>query len=234
MPKFLRRQFDRLTHFVVHKILGVHDSPHRIALGVAIGIFVAWTPTIGFQMAITIFLATLCRANKVVGVPLVWISNPATLWLYIPNYLLGCWLLQEEPSTDRLIRALGQAFGINDNSIKERFIVLVQTLWDVLAPLMLGSVIIGAALGVICYVATYRGVLAYHRWRQHAAPRPDEAMAPADEGGAPVAPVAEGAAPAALPAEESAGQATPMNEVPAPELAVEPARQDAAGETSRS
>lgn len=168
---FLRRQVERLCHFVVHKILGVHDSPHRIALGVAIGIFVTWTPTIGFQMALTLLLSTLLRANKVVGVPLVWISNPATLWIYIPNYLLGCWLLREEPSTDRLVNALIQAFGVNDNGLRERFVVLVQTLWDVLAPLMLGSVIVGAILGAICYLATYQGVLAYHRWRRQVAPR---------------------------------------------------------------
>lgn len=168
---FLRRHLERLRHFVVHKILGVHDSPHRIALGVAIGIFVAWTPTIGFQMALTVLLATILRANKVVGVPIVWISNPATLWIYIPNYLLGCWLLREEPSTDRLVNALIQAFGVNDNGLRERFVVLVQTLWDVLAPLMLGSAIIAAILGAICYVATYQGVLAYHRWRRQVAPR---------------------------------------------------------------
>lgn len=171
MWKFVRRQFDRLCRFIVDKILGVHDSPHRIALGVAIGIFITWTPTIGFQMALTVFLATILRANKVVGVPIVWLSNPATLWIYIPNYLLGCWLLQEDPSTDRLIASLAQAFGLNDNGIKERFFVLIQTLWDVLAPLMLGSVIIGAILGAICYVATYQGVLAYHRWRARTAPQ---------------------------------------------------------------
>lgn len=165
---FLCRQLERLRHFVVNKILGVHDSPHRIALGVAIGIFVTWTPTIGFQMALTVLLSTLLRANKVVGVPLVWISNPATLWIYIPNYLLGCWLLREEPSTDRLVNALIQAFGVNDNGLRERFVVLVQTLWDVLAPLMLGSVIVAALLGALCYAATYRGVLAYHRWRGRA------------------------------------------------------------------
>ncbi|GEM_PF-817136 len=158
MANYLKKQALRLKTFVVDKILGVHDSPHRIALGVAIGIFVTWTPTIGFQMALTLALSTLFRANKVVGVPLVWISNPATLWIYIPNYLLGCRLLGEKPSTDVLLAALSKAFGVNESGLKERFMTVVQTLWDVLAPLMLGSVIIGALLGVLCYAATYKGV----------------------------------------------------------------------------
>lgn len=165
MQNHLKRQAARLKTFVVDKILGVHDSPHRIALGVAIGIFVAWTPTIGFQMALALALSTLFRANKVVGVPLVWISNPATLWIYIPNYILGCRLLGVTPTTDRLLAALVKAFGINESGLKERFLTVVQTLWDVLAPLMLGSVIIGAALGALCYAATYKGVKVFQARR---------------------------------------------------------------------
>ncbi|MDR0964996.1 MAG: DUF2062 domain-containing protein [Myxococcales bacterium] len=171
MSSFLRRQFARLRHFVVHKILGIDDSPHRIALGVAIGIFITWMPLIGFQMALTLFFATLLRANKVVGVPLVWISNPATLWIYIPNYVLGCWLLGEAPSVERLTGALGQAFGLGALGLKERGILLFQTLWDTFAPLMLGSVIIGAVLAAISYVATRRGVHAYRRYHHRAAPK---------------------------------------------------------------
>jgi len=62
----------------VDRVLQVHDTPHRIGLGVATGIFVAWTPTVGFQMALTVALAWLVGANKVVGVPFVWISCPPT------------------------------------------------------------------------------------------------------------------------------------------------------------
>jgi len=47
----------RLKRFLVHNVLHVDDTPHRIALGVAIAIFVTWTPTIGFQMLLTIALA---------------------------------------------------------------------------------------------------------------------------------------------------------------------------------
>ena len=174
LANYLKRQAKRLRTFVVDKILGVHDSPHRIALGVAIGIFVTWTPTIGFQMALTVALSALFRANKVVGVPLVWISNPATLWMYIPNYLLGCRLLGETPSTDMLLAALSKAFGVNESGLKERFMTVVQTLWDVLAPLMLGSVIIGGILGVLSYAATYKGVQVFQAKRAAAGAPPAE------------------------------------------------------------
>ena len=53
----LRFIANRLKTFFIYRVLHVDDTPHRIALGVAAGIFIAWTPTIGFQMLLTILLA---------------------------------------------------------------------------------------------------------------------------------------------------------------------------------
>ena len=71
--------------------------PHRLALG----LFLAWTPAIGLQML-------ALRANVVVGIPMVWISNPVTMGpIYLWNYLLGRKILsffheQPETGTDEL------------------------------------------------------------------------------------------------------------------------------------
>ncbi|HCF60630.1 MAG TPA: hypothetical protein DFS52_21850, partial [Myxococcales bacterium] len=157
----------RVRHVIVDGVLGVHDTPHRIALGVAIALFIAWTPTIGFQMGLTLFFATLLRANKVVGVPFAWLTNPATLWLYIPNYLLGCWLLGEPADITRLVAALGKMFALS-GSVSERLAGLGDVLEGFLAPLWLGSVIVGLLLGALGYLAVFRGVLAYRR--RHPAP----------------------------------------------------------------
>mgnify|MGYP001008765280 CR=1 FL=1 len=42
--------------FFLHQVLHCDDSPHRLALGAALGTLVAFTPTIGFQMAIVVLL----------------------------------------------------------------------------------------------------------------------------------------------------------------------------------
>ena len=70
--------WEKARNILVHRVLGVDDSPHRIALGVAVAFFVAWTPTLGFQMVLAIALATVLRANKAVTVPIVWLTNPVT------------------------------------------------------------------------------------------------------------------------------------------------------------
>ena len=72
--------------FIVHRVLHADDTPHRIALGVAAGLFIGLTPTVGFQMVLAVALAAALRANKVVCIPMVWITNPFTI---IPIYISG-------------------------------------------------------------------------------------------------------------------------------------------------
>jgi hypothetical protein len=157
----------RLQAFFIYRVLHVDDRPHRIALGVAIGIFVTWTPTMGFQMLLTLALAWLLGANKLVGIPFVWISNPLTAApIYYPNFMLGRWLLggqYEPPKFGRVLLAGGDTFV-------EAWINRVQAWWEatyhVLAPLWVGSVIIGLVLGAATYVTIRYAVVAYRRARR--------------------------------------------------------------------
>ena len=157
----LRFMANRLKRFFIYRVLHVDDTPHRIALGVAIGIFVTWTPTIGFQMVLCLALAALFGANKLVGLPFVWISNPLTLWaIYGPNYLLGRWLLGGNRPAPDFIRAAAWTGGW-----VERIRVWWTETWHVFGPLWLGSIIMGLLLGSITYVLVYRAVVFYRRHR---------------------------------------------------------------------
>ncbi|MDA1054245.1 MAG: DUF2062 domain-containing protein [Planctomycetota bacterium] len=85
-----RSAWRKCRRFVLHSVLHTDDPPARLALGAAIGMFFMFTPTFGFQMLLVVFVAWLLRANKAVGLPIVWISNPATMIiLYYPCYYIG-------------------------------------------------------------------------------------------------------------------------------------------------
>jgi hypothetical protein len=78
------------TRFVKFRILHVDDTPQRIARGMAVGLWVAFTPLMGFHMLIALGLSILFRANKALAIALVWLSNPFTLIpVYLPAYLVG-------------------------------------------------------------------------------------------------------------------------------------------------
>jgi len=155
----------RLKDFFVNKVLGVHDTPHRIALGVGIGIFITWLPVIGAQMVLIVFFSVLFRANKVVGAPFAWITNPATLWIYIPNYFLGCKVMGSTYDVDVLWDGLTKAFGLNTGSFHERCVGVWNALVAVFWPLFVGSAIVGGILGVITYFIIRRAVIKFRHFR---------------------------------------------------------------------
>ena len=153
----------RFVSFFIHRVVHVRDTPRRIALGVAIGVFVAWTPTIGFQMVLTVALAWLLGANKFVGVPFVWISSPLTFVLiYLPNYYVGRWILCSDvppPDFSRVANVTGGwlEWGTTWWSVT----------WHAILPLWVGSLLVALALAVPSYFATYYAVILY-RHKMHA------------------------------------------------------------------
>ena len=159
----VRAALDWLKRFVTYRVLHIDDTPHRIALGLAIGIFAAWTPAIGFQMGLVVLLSWLLRANKVVGLPLVWISNPATVVpIYAPNFIIGRWLLGSDKEID---------FGPFGRGFQGSWVERIQGWWemtiDVFWPLWVGSLLVGLVLAVGVYFSTYHGVIYYRKRRPH-------------------------------------------------------------------
>lgn len=178
-----RYVWQRLKDFIVHKVFRLDDTPHRIALGVAIGFFVTWTPTISIQMALVVALAALLKANKLVGVPFVWISNPLTIVpIYGPNYFIGSKLLGGRYTWSAFTAAVQSAMDAQANlpdpvgwlgHISHWGQVMgewMRALWPIFPPLWLGSVIVALLMGFVTYMATYYGVVAY---RRHHGLRPD-------------------------------------------------------------
>lgn len=98
----VRALWRRLRQIVVHNILHLDDTPHRIAWGVFIGSIIAFTPTLGLQILIYIPIAAMLGANKVSGIPILFISNPFTaVPLYYTTWKVGALVLQPESEVTR-------------------------------------------------------------------------------------------------------------------------------------
>ena len=168
----LRKQIRRIRRFVVFGVLHADDPPHRLALGVAIGIFVTFTPTVGIQMVLAVFLSWLLSANKAVGVPIVWLSNPATLApIFYPCYVIGRSLLGRDPIGSEWWNALASppagwfpAVGFYWNRLME-----------IAAPLWLGCLVVATVTSVPAYYAAYYLIRLYRlkRWGMLTPPVPE-------------------------------------------------------------
>lgn len=135
----------------VNQVLHLEDSPHRLALGFAVGIFVAWTPTIGLQMLLAALLTWLCRANKLIAIAVVWISNPYTaLPIYWFNYLVGYWCVGGEKVNwawfDTLLTRPEPNMGFS-----AYLSYAYHKMTEVAYPLILGSCLVGIVLALVSY-----------------------------------------------------------------------------------
>jgi uncharacterized protein (DUF2062 family) len=115
-------------------------DPHYIGLGMGIGIFVSFTPTLPFHTLIAVALAILLRGNKIAAAIGVWFSNPLTIpFFYLATYKIGTMLLGNS-----------KPFDTKYESIKD----LLALGWDATLSMMVGSFILGVPFGFAAYFIT--------------------------------------------------------------------------------
>jgi uncharacterized protein (DUF2062 family) len=158
----LLRTIVRGRRFIIHNVLKADDPPHRLALGIGIALFVTFTPTIGVQSALVILLAWMFGANKLVGLPVVWISNPATFVpIYYPCYRLGRWILGGEPVSMRWWRELGHPPPGSGAAVRFYWTRLLE----IIEPLTVGCLFVAIPIAGFGYVMTYQAVVKYRELR---------------------------------------------------------------------
>ena len=133
------------------QICEMKASAHSIALGAAIGVFVGFLPCMGIQMSIAVPLAFLLRANKVLAAAGVWLTNPITfIPIYYSCYLAGTVIYRVEPIRMAAFEALAEDFTVDS------FLHLGER---IVAPMLIGCVVLGLLFGLLTYVVTRRLVL---------------------------------------------------------------------------
>ena len=125
----LRRLLDRFRG-----LLQLDDAPWRIALALAVGVFISCTPTLGFQTLLALLIGTVARLNRAATVTGVWINLPwVTPFVYASALKLGGVILPDRSG--------------------------VSGFWLML---LVGTTIIGAVAAVVTYCVSY-GALAWRR-----------------------------------------------------------------------
>lgn len=149
----------RIRHFVLHKILRAADSPHRLALGVAMGLFIALLPLVGIQMFIAAILCHPIKGNKVVAMAMAWVSNPFTLVpIFLPCYWLGAALLGIEAIPYENFVSI---FQPNEGTFIDSIYATYVAMLDIMAPLWLGCFLVATAFAVPSYFIARAGITRY-------------------------------------------------------------------------
>ena len=132
-----------------HRLVQLHDTPHRIAGGTAIGIFFGFTPLFGFKTLLGILTAWGFRCSRIaaaIGVSLHDVVIPLMPVLLRAEYGVGYWLLNSHQWPHH--------FRVEQLKIHEwlHWEVLQQVIW----PTFLGSLVIGIPFAALVFWLTLR------------------------------------------------------------------------------
>lgn len=153
MPASAKSWYRRWRHVFFKKIRGVtrlEDTPYRIAMGCACGIFSSMLPIFG-QMLVAMLLAKICRANVLASIPWTWLTNPATtLPMWYGCYLVGAALTRHQPVTWATLKDL--AARIQHDGVTSTMHASGALFGEVIPALLFGTVVIGMFLGATGYL----------------------------------------------------------------------------------
>jgi hypothetical protein len=133
-------------------------SPESISLGLAIGVFVAFTPTIGIQILLAGMLATLLSANRPAALLPVWITNPVTIApLFGFTYVVGRWFLPGplDDHAGEVLRTVVWRLQRQDFwNLSDPLNAILSLSRDVFIPLWIGGLLVGLVAAVAVYFPT--------------------------------------------------------------------------------
>ncbi len=151
-----RRSFSRSLKYGSKRILRISASPHAIAMGLAIGIFAAFTPFFGFHLIIAVVLAYFLAGNVAAAALGTAVANPLTLpFIWGSTFEIGRFFLRGEFGKEPPLR-LGAALETMHFS----------EIWGpLIKPMLLGSLVLGAGFAVLTYFTTFYFVASMRRRR---------------------------------------------------------------------
>ena len=133
---FFSINLKRASLFYFLKLVRVKDSQDKLAIGFACGSMVSFSPFIGFHFFLAVILAYICRGNIVASLIGTFVGNPFTfpfIWIFIYK--------------------VGNIFFKNDEnfSFELTFQSLFDQGYDILIPMLIGSLIVSIPVWFISY-----------------------------------------------------------------------------------
>ena len=146
------RKKRELKHFFRYQLIRLHrlaEDSHAISLGVAWGIFVSFTPFLGFHIILCTLMCIILGGSKLASWIGSLIGNPATFPLFFwVDHKLGSWLME--------------LFGMPRDATVEisweslSFDALFSDMSNIIVPILFGAVIMAPLAAASGYWATYR------------------------------------------------------------------------------
>jgi uncharacterized protein len=150
---------------LIKQLLHIEDTPERTALAYALGIFLGFSPFLGFHTIGGIAVAFLFRMNRVAVLLGVWTNLP---WWIIPYYTVATWVGMKVIGFQLDPAVLTEMFrlGLNEGFIQSGFWNRLASQSGLLLAFGVGSLILGTILSFIAYSLSLRWIKFYRSRRK--------------------------------------------------------------------
>jgi uncharacterized protein (DUF2062 family) len=151
---------------LIKKLLHIEDSPERTALAYAIGIFLGFSPFLGFHTLAGLAIAFLFGLNRVAILLGVWTNAP---WWIVPYYMVATWVgmwvigFWIEWATLKEIFQLGMDRGFMSSGFWSR----IASQWGLLLSFGIGSLILCTFFSFLAYPLSLKWIKFYRStWKK--------------------------------------------------------------------
>jgi uncharacterized protein (DUF2062 family) len=147
------------------KLLHIEDTPERTALAYSLGIFLGFSPFLGFHTLTGLAIAFLFNLNRVAILLGVWSNTPC--WI-VPYYTIATWVgmwvtgFQIDKATVKAIFQL----GMDQEFMSSDFWNQVASQWGLLLSFLIGSLILAILLALASYPLSLRWIKFYRSRRK--------------------------------------------------------------------
>jgi uncharacterized protein (DUF2062 family) len=156
----------RTAKYYFLKLLRLRGTPHSIAMGAAIGVFIGLTPTIPFHTVTILALTLLSRTSFIAGfITSVVVCNPLT---YIPIYyfssLIGNLVTPFNLNWDKLKTTLDVV--LSDSSLGLKIQALLSMGYEATIVMLVGGIVLALPFAVVSYYVCHFLLVSYRRKRR--------------------------------------------------------------------
>lgn len=177
-----RSGWRRAIEYVKLRLQRLPDTPHNIAVGIACGVFVTFTPLFGFHFFLAAMLAWVLRGNILASLLATFVGNPITFpFIAAISYRTGLWLMgrgAERNVWRKVTEDFGQMFSTLWINFKSIFVggglpwdPVRFVFHDVFVPYLVGGIIPGLVFAALFYWLSKPMIEAYQKRRRGALTR---------------------------------------------------------------
>ncbi len=145
---------------LIRKLLKIEDTPERTALAYSMGVFLGFSPFLGFHTLLGVAIAFLFRMNRAAVLLGVWSNTP---WWIVPYYVaatgLGLWMTGLR--IDRGVFGRTLQLAKDQGIIGSDFWGHLMSQGGLVLSFMIGSSVLAVGLALLAYPFSLRWIKFY-------------------------------------------------------------------------